>query len=137
MGDISTGEILFSMDIDVNRPAVPTQQYEVEGFRFLGVTASQMIADKVSVISSDKIFRRIKDLVDLYYLSQVFEFDIDDVLQSLKKAGRALDGFNGFLFRRDELKHAYDKFRFTGDVHKPTFDEVYNAAKVYIKDFLP
>lgn len=34
-----------------------------------------MIAGKVPVVSSDKVFRRIKDVVDLYYISRVFEFD--------------------------------------------------------------
>ena len=48
-----TGEILFSMDIDVNRPIPPTKLYEVEGLRFRGVSPSQMIADKVSAISTD------------------------------------------------------------------------------------
>ena len=33
-----TGEILFSMDIDVNRPIPPTKLYEVEGLRFRGVS---------------------------------------------------------------------------------------------------
>ena len=65
LNDKSTGELIFTMDIDVNRPDVPTQIYEVEGVRFRGVTSRQMIADKVSVISKDKVFRRIKDVVDM------------------------------------------------------------------------
>lgn len=50
------GEILFTMDIDVNRPPVPTRIYEVEGIRFRGVSPVQMMADKVAVISTDKGF---------------------------------------------------------------------------------
>lgn len=56
-----TGEILFSMDIDVNRPIPSTKMYEVEGLRFRGVSPSQMIADKVLAISADKVFHRVKD----------------------------------------------------------------------------
>ena len=67
LNDKSTGELIFTMDIDVNRPDVPTQMYEIEGVRFRGVSPRQMIADKVSVISKDKVFRRIKDVVDMYY----------------------------------------------------------------------
>lgn len=74
LADSSTGEILFTMDIDVNRPLPETKIYEVEGIKFCGVAPSQMIADKLSVISSDKVFRRIKDVVDLYYMSKVFDF---------------------------------------------------------------
>lgn len=54
--DRDTGEVLFSMDIDVNRPIPSTKMYEVEGLRFWGVAPAQMIADKISALSSDKIF---------------------------------------------------------------------------------
>ena len=96
-----------------------------------------MIADKVAAVSTDKVFRRIKDVVDLYYLSKVFTFDRAAVLQTLKNNGRKLEGFSGFLHRYEDLQHSYEKFRFTGDVSKPPFDEVYKAAKAFIKDVLP
>lgn len=104
--DCETEEILFTMDVDVNRPIPPTKIYEVEGLRFCGVSPSQMIADKVAAISTDKVFRRIKDVVDLYYISKVFEFNIADVLQTLKNSERALDNFNGFLHRSEDLRHS-------------------------------
>lgn len=135
--DRSSGEILFSMDVDVNRPVSSTKIYEVEGIRFCGVSPSQMITDKVSAISTDKVFRRIKDVVDLYYISKVFTFDKSEVVQVLKDTGRALENFRGFLGRADDLRHSYEKFRFAGDVSKPPFDEVYSAVKAYIKEILP
>ena len=135
--DRNTGEILFSMDIDVNRPIPPTKMYAVEGLHFRGVAPAQMIADKISAVSSDKVFRRIKDVVDLYYLSKVFDFDKDDVLQRLKDSSRGLGNFYGFLHQRGELEHSYDKFRFAGDVNKPPFEDVYRAVKRYIKTILP
>ncbi len=137
IADPVTDEILFTMDIDVNRPEVPTQLYEVAGLRFRGVSPVQMIADKTAAVSSVKVFRRIKDVVDLYYLSGVFEFNRDEVLQTLKNSGRQLDDFDGFLNRTDDLRHSYEKFRINGGVNKPSFDEVYQAVKAYIKDVLP
>ena len=135
--DKDTDEVLFSMDIDVNRPIPPTKIYEVEGLRFCGVSSTQMIADKAAVISTDKVFRRVKDVVDLYYISKVFQFDKTDVLQTLKNSGRTLDTFHGFLHRPQELQHSYEKFRFEGGVYKPPFEEVYLTVKNYIKDVLP
>lgn len=132
-----TGEMLFTMDIDVKRPVSSTKMYEVEGLQFRGVSPSQMITDKLSTISTDKVFRRIKDVVDLYYISKVFDFNRDDVMQTLKDSGRTLDTFQGFLHRSEDLRHSYEKFRFAGDVNKPLFDEVYCAVKSYIKDVLP
>lgn len=137
LADSSTGEVFFSMDIDVNRPVVPTQLYEIEGFRFRGVTPAQMLADKVSAISTDRVFRRIKDVVDLYYLSQAFDLNSAEIMQTLENSGRKLEGFAGFLGRPDDLRHAYEKFRLTGDVEKPTFEKVYSTVKAYIRDILP
>ncbi len=137
LSDKNTDEILFSMDIDVNRPTPPTKIYEVAGFRFRGVTPSQMLADKTFVVSTDIVFRRIKDVVDLYYLSKAFEFNKAEITQILQNNDKTLGTFNGFLHREEELKHAYEKFRFTGDIDRPSFDEVYHTVKSYIKDVLP
>ena len=136
LSDVDTGEQLFTMDIDVNRPAIQTKVYEVAGVQFRGVVPTQMIADKLSAISTNKVFRRIKDVVDLYYISKVFAFDKMEVLDTLKKSGRVLGTFEEFLCRPDDLRHSYEKFRFTGNVNKPSFDEVYCAVKEYIKDIL-
>lgn len=135
--DRSSGEILFTMDIDVNKPAVPTKIYEVKDICFCGVIPKQMMADKVSVISSDKVFRRMKDIIDLYYFSQIMEFESDEILRIIKENGRNLGNFNGFLNRIDELSHTYDKFRFSGDINKPAFEVLYQAVKTYIRKLLP
>ena len=125
------------MDVEINRPIQPSQLYEVAGLRFRGISPSQILADKISAVSSPRIFRRIKDLVDLYYLSQVYDFDRDKLKQAIQSSGRVLDRFDGFLHSVPELKHAYDKFRFTGDVSKPSFSDVYATVKTYIKPLLP
>lgn len=104
--DPLTDEILFTMDMDVNRPAQPTQIYEVDGLRFRGISPAQILADKISAVSSDKVFRRIKDVVDLYYLSQIFELDKSVLAKTLQDSNRKLENFQGFLNRSDDLKHA-------------------------------
>ena len=137
LADSNTGELLFTMDMDVTRPIPPTKIYEVAGIRFCGAVPIQMIADKVAAISSGKVFRRIKDVVDLYYISKVFPFDRDAVIKTLEAGGRSLEKFDGFLHHPEDLRHSYEKFRFTGDVSKPPFEEVYRAVKAYVRDVLP
>lgn len=137
LSDPETGELLFSMDVDVNRPVSSTKIYQLDGIRFLGASPSQMIADKLSAISTDKVFRRIKDVVDLYYLSGIINLNKSEILQALQTSGRSLDDFNGFLQRTEELRHSYEKFRFAGDVNKPPFDIIYQKVKEYILAFLP
>ena len=136
LSDPDMEEILFTMDIDVNRPLAPTKIYEVESLRFRGVAPIQMIADKISVVSSYKVFRRIKDVVDLYYISKVFDLNVSETFETLRNSGRVLGNFDGFINRSEELRHSYEKFRFAGDVIKPGFDEVYETVKRYLSDLL-
>ena len=135
--DSFTDELLFTMDIDVNRPIPSTKIYEIEGISFCGVAPIQIIADKIAVVSSNKVFRRIKDVIDLYYLSGVFKFDYRAVKQTLRNSGRTLGDFDSFLHGTEDLKHSYEKFRFSGDVNKPPFETVYAKVKSYVKDVLP
>lgn len=137
LSDPSSGEILFTMDIDVNRPVVETRIYEVAEIRFRGSALLPMLADKLSVLSGEKVFRRIKDLIDLYYVAQVYTPDWLEVLQAVKDSGRTLGSFDGFLNKPDELRHAYNKFRFDGDVSKPAFEKVYQTVWEYIAEVLP
>lgn len=137
LSDPASGEIIFTMDIDVNRPEVETRIYEVAEIRFRGSALQPMLADKLSVVSGEKVFRRVKDLIDLYYTAQVYTPDWQEILQAVKDSGRTLGSFDGFLNKSDELRHAYDKFRFDGDVSKPTFEDVYQTVRKYIAETLP
>lgn len=132
-----TEEPVFSMDMDVNRPVAGVKIYTIGEFRFRGVVVWQILADKISVASTDKVFRRIKDIVDLYYLSQCVPMETEKVFDAAKKTGRRLGDFAGFLNRSAELIHAYEKFRFGGGIMKPEFDKLYQEVKKYIVDFLP
>ena len=137
LSDPFSGEIIFTMDIDVNRPAVETRIYEVAEIRFRGSALLPMLADKLTVVSDDKVFRRIKDLIDLYYVAQVYTPDWQKVLQAAKDSGRSLGSFDGFLNKPDELRYAYNKFRFDGSVSKPAFEDVYQTVLEYISEVLP
>ncbi len=137
LSDPDADEILFTMDMDVNRPAQSTQIYDIAGLRFRGISPMQMLADKISAISTEAVFRRIKDVVDLYYLSQVFELDQSALMSTIINSGRQLGNFYGFLYRLDDLQHAYEKFRFTGEADKPSFNDVYGAVKQYVMALLP
>lgn len=130
-------EVLFTMDIDVNRPEAKTRVYEIAEVRFRGSSVQSMLADKLSVISSETIFRRIKDLIDLYYIAQVYKPDWPEVLLTVKDSGRSLGSFDSFLYMTEDLHYAYNKFRFDGDISKPAFETVYQCVKTYLEDILP
>ena len=75
-------------------------------------------------------------MIDLYYLSRCFRLDTKKVKQVMKQTGRMHSSFDAFLNRKSDLEHAYDKFRFDGNVEKPPFDEVYGTVKKYVTDFI-
>lgn len=137
MVDKDTGENVFKMDIDVNRTGPQAQLYEIDGIRFLGVLPTQMIADKVSSISSDRIFRRVKDVIDLYYISKVVRPDREYVIKALKASGHELGTFESFFRRKDDIRHAYEKFHLEHDVEKPDFEEVYGQASAFLFGLFP
>lgn len=134
--DKDTSNVVFTMDMDVNRPESGLRLYEVGEFKFYGVVVEQMLADKISVVSSDKVFRRIKDVIDLYYLSKCCEIKTKDIKSVLERTNRKMSDFNAFLNRKEELEHSYSKFRFDGDMEKPNFEKVYDAVNKYISDFI-
>ena len=53
----SAGDVKLSIDIDM-RAAVDSRTYQYGNVTFQGVTPDNVIADKISVIASDKVFRR-------------------------------------------------------------------------------
>jgi len=51
----------------------------------------------ISTIPTDKVFRCIKDVVDLYYLFQCMPMNTKNAQSAMKKTERHLEDFNGFL----------------------------------------
>ena len=135
--DRKTWETLFTMDIDVNRAYTIKKLYEIDNVRFRGAAPVQITADKLYVVSSDLVFRRIKDVVDLYYISSVFHFEREEIIQVLENSERILGDFDGFINRKDELRHSYEKFRFSGNVNKPKFNEIYESVKQLVESYIP
>ena len=60
LSDPISSEIMFTMDIDVNRPEVETRIYEIAEMRFRGSALSPMLADKLSVLSGKKFSEELK-----------------------------------------------------------------------------
>lgn len=135
--DKETGEKVFKMDIDVNRTQPQTQLYEIDGIVFSGTVPMQMIADKVASISSDRIFRRVKDVIDLYYISQVVLPDREYVDKAMKDSSRELGTFESFFRRKNDIRHAYEKFNLEGNAKKPDFEEVYVRAASFLIGLYP
>lgn len=70
--NIETLEQLFTFDLSVKKnPFYSTYYSTVNGIAFRGATPAKMVADKLHGISTRTVFRRCKDIVDLYLLSSL------------------------------------------------------------------
>ena len=125
----SVGDVKLSIDIDM-RTAVDSRTYQFGNVTFQGVTPDNVIADKISVVASDKVFRRSKDLIDLYALAHCVTVKLADIRGIWERENRIIGNFNAFTNRQDELRHSYEKLRRVDE--KPQFDVLYG----YLTNFL-
>ena len=93
-----------------------------------------MASDKIAVISSKKVYRRIKDLYDLTVLFSIYNFSYMELCNRivLKHNGVKLENMlmqNNYL----ELEHAYSKF--SGIINKPDFRDLIAYCRVIMEPF--
>jgi len=79
--DTSTGNKVIEMDISI-KPVVGSKIYHYGEMGIRGVLVNEILADKLAVMSSRLIFRRAKDIIDIYALAhcvKILTSDIFDV----------------------------------------------------------
>ena len=101
---------------------------------FQGVTPDNVIADKISVVASDKVFRRSKDLIDLYALAHCVTVKLVDIRGIWERENRIVGNFNAFTNRQDELRHSYEKLRRVDT--KPEYDTLYSYLTSFLAPFI-
>jgi hypothetical protein len=122
---------IFKIDIGVF-PVLGDKIYHNGEISFRGVLPNEIICDKLTVLSSDRILRRSKDFLDIFLLANCISIDTDSIYLALKEKSRfPLGSFDVFLNRTGELEHAYNKLKRMTD--KPDFNDVFS----YLKKFLP
>lgn len=124
---------ILKIDIKIS-PIKDTHIYYLGDLTFKGVKVNQILCDKISSISSDKIFRRIKDIVDIYALSQCIDTNINEILKIAKETNRNILNFEAFINRKSDVEYAYNKLR--GIENKPEFEELYLQVCKFLNPFI-
>ena len=130
--DRATNEVVIKMDISINK-FQESKVYTYGELTIKGVLPTEILADKISVLSSEKIFRRAKDLVDVYALAHCVKVRTSEIFTSHKRNGRTLGAFTEFRTRKDDLHHAYKKLR--GIESKPQFEDLYQYVSNFVQPF--
>jgi hypothetical protein len=129
----STGALMTEMDISM-KPVIGSKLYYYGEMTIKGVLPNEIMADKISVLASSYIFRRTKDMVDVYALAHCVDFQTREIFDVYGKNGRELQTFGAFLNRITELEHAYNLLK--GVEGKPDFTEIYSYLTKFLKPFI-
>jgi len=124
-------EIEFKIDMNIKSNTIITYEYS-QTLQMSTYDALTMLSDKIVVVSSQKIYRRIKDLYDLIVLVSLYNFEYDDILNHLgmKHQGAILENMltnNNFK----DINHAYSKYR--GIQNKPDIMTVISIAQAFLQ----
>ena len=125
---------LFSIDVSIRYNNYYDVYESYYGVQFRGASLEKMCVDKISSISSDRIFRRIKDIYDMYVISHLEDFSIYKLNEILEGSGRYVYDFNVFLNSYDDLEYGYNKLR--GIVNKPDFEIVYPRVRDFCMPYI-
>ena len=122
-------ERLFSIDISVRKNPYTKIYLWLNEVPIIGQKEIKMVVDKLSVISSKKIYRRAQDLVDLYNLIiSIEDIKLQEIFQISKESNKEIGNFEEFLNELDKVEHAYSKLR--GIFNKKNFKEVYKLLMI-------
>jgi len=131
--ETASGNRIITMDISI-KPVTGSKIYYYGKIGVRGVLANEILADKISVISSKMVFRRAKDIIDIYALAHCVNVHTDDIFYIYKKnPARVVGVFDEFYNRRQDVEHAYESL--AGIENKPSFDNVYSYLTKFIKPF--
>jgi hypothetical protein len=122
----------MTMDISI-KPVISSRIYHYGEVGIRGVLANEILADKITVLSGVKMFRRSKDLVDVYALTHCVKVLTTEIFAVIKSKQLELGEFTEFLTRSDDVEHAYKKLQ--GIEEKPPFDDVYQYMTKFICPF--
>ncbi len=126
--------------IDISMRQISScRKYYIGEISFEGYDLPNIVADKLAFISTSKVPRRPKDILDLYSICIGNDLVMKNVLDILEKKNRSLDDFSFFLNNTNDVEHAYNSLKRVtyNDVEntKPAFETVYNTLSVFIKPF--
>ena len=128
-----TDDEVMLMDISI-KPVIGSRIYHYGKAEIRGVLANEILADKISVMSKHLIFRRAKDIVDVYALAHCVKVQTQEIFDIYKNSPtREIGMFDEFYTRRQDVEHAYNKL--AGIEGKPVFDDVYAYLSKFLHPF--
>lgn len=87
---------------------------------------SELLRDKLRAVFSDRVYRRVKHLIDLVYISNTRNYIANDLKEELLRVGLNIDLLSiSYLLDIDKIQHAFIKF--SGIKPDITWDKLYTG----------
>lgn len=132
--DVITEDKIVSIDVDI-KPLSKGKTYYYGEVGINGVLPDEIIADKISSVSSDAVFKhRTKDIIDLYALTHCVDIKIQNIYDYCKTNDRNIYDFSAFVKNKDQIEYAYNKLK--GVANKPSFNDVYYHLEYFLMPFI-
>ena len=92
---------------------------------------SKMMCDKLRSLSSETVFRRMKDLLDVYLIISDNNISKNDIKIVLEYENKKMGDFSTLLNNKEKARHGYETLKYIDN--KPEFDIVWNNVIDYLK----
>ena len=131
--ETATKSRIITMDISI-KPVHGSRIYHYGEIGIKGVLVNEILSDKITVLSKKAIFRRAKDIVDVYALTHCVKVHTTEIFELFRKnPDREVGVFDEFYNRRHDVEHAYNMLE--GIEPKPDFNEVYAYLEKFLHPF--
>lgn len=121
--NIMDGEqtIITKIDLDIkNNPFYVICTIDDVEIKYSSI--EKIFADKLSSLSSEHIFRRVKDILDIYLIIQSHGINTKKINEILEYDNRTLGDFQTMLTNKELIRNSYNKLK--GITNRPDFDIV-------------
>lgn len=127
--------VKFKIDMNIKPNNIVTFEYNPD-LNMTTYDATTMVTDKIHAISSEKIFRRIKDLYDISVLASLYDFSYLDIKKHIEVKFGSIGNLKNMLTNENiyDIMHAYEKYNaFLNE--KPDIRVVWSIVEAFVKPF--
>jgi predicted nucleotidyltransferase component of viral defense system len=124
--------IFLRLDISYS-PVLTLTEYILDNCAIKAVMPIEILADKLTVLSTRSIMRRSKDLIDIFVLSNCLQLNFSEILYFITNKNINMGRFDEFLSNYETLEEHYCQLH--NVVGKPDFQVMYDRIGKFISPF--
>lgn len=129
---LAEGNVIeFKMDMNIKSNSIITAEFSTT-LNMKTYDAMTMLSDKIVAVSSRAIYRRAKDLYDIYVIMSMYSFNISNLQEHIKLKHPDVVLTNMLVEENyDDIEHAYTVYR--GILNKPYVYELITSVQNFLQ----